>query len=249
MGSVSRIFGDNLRVLCARRPSIASVARDLDINKVQFNRYLTGQSYPKPEVLKQICRYFEVDARILLEPLNSANGVASCDLSGYIARGGDRFPEGPYRVTHISARFPGQIVRSLRMVRARRDSTCMSLCYPRAVRQALYGPRAARYAKSVADIQVAPQGFHAVIPEPYGLTVSFEYWGRAPNLPMAVWTGFSVYATQEAPEGQRAVRMVWEKIDNTAAAVLSAARTLGYADQDSLAPFEALLLKPGVPFQ
>ena len=67
--SVLRVFGENLRLLCKTRPSIASVCRDLDINRVQFNRYMSGHSFPKPNVLQQICDYFLVDSRIYLEPL------------------------------------------------------------------------------------------------------------------------------------------------------------------------------------
>ena len=67
--SVLRVFGENLRLLCKTRPSIASVCRDLDINRVQFNRYMSGHSFPKPNVLQQICDYFLVNSRIYLEPL------------------------------------------------------------------------------------------------------------------------------------------------------------------------------------
>ena len=62
-------FGKNLRLLGKTRPLIASVCRDLDINRVQFNRYMSGHSFPKPNVLQQICDYFLVDSRIYLEPL------------------------------------------------------------------------------------------------------------------------------------------------------------------------------------
>ena len=85
--SVLRVFGENLRLLCKTRPSIASVCRDLDINRVQFNRYMSGHSFPKPNVLQQICDYFLVDSRIYLEPLTpddlerlgAANRKARCN--------------------------------------------------------------------------------------------------------------------------------------------------------------------------
>ena len=53
--SVLRVFGENLRLLGKMRASIASVCRDLDINRVQLNRYMSGHSLPKPNVLQQIC--------------------------------------------------------------------------------------------------------------------------------------------------------------------------------------------------
>ena len=68
--SVLRFFGENLRLLCKTRPSIASVCRDLDINRLQFNRNMSGHYFPKPNVLQQICDYFLVELRIYLEPLS-----------------------------------------------------------------------------------------------------------------------------------------------------------------------------------
>lgn len=65
------IFGTNLRKLSARAPSIAELSRDLGINRTQFNRYLQGEAFSRPDVLDKICRYFGVDARILLEPLDA----------------------------------------------------------------------------------------------------------------------------------------------------------------------------------
>ncbi|ARE39686.1 HigA protein (antitoxin to HigB) [Rhodovulum sp. P5] len=69
--SVLAIFGENLKDLCQLRESPARVARDLDISRVQMHRYMSGESFPKPNQLKQICDYFGVDARILTERLTA----------------------------------------------------------------------------------------------------------------------------------------------------------------------------------
>ncbi len=63
------VFGSNLRKLARNYPSVSALCRQLGINRTQFNRYLSGESYPRPDVLDQICRFFDVDARILLRPL------------------------------------------------------------------------------------------------------------------------------------------------------------------------------------
>lgn len=68
------VFGANLRALSADAPSIAGLCRDLGINRTQFNRYLAGEAFPRPDVLHHICRFFNVDARILLEPLEPKHG-------------------------------------------------------------------------------------------------------------------------------------------------------------------------------
>lgn len=41
----------------------------MGVNRVQMNRILNGESFPKPGLMKRICDHFSVNARILLEPL------------------------------------------------------------------------------------------------------------------------------------------------------------------------------------
>ena len=63
------IFGQNLRILCKERGTLAKSADDLGISRVQMNRILNGESFPKPGLLKRVCEVFDVDSRILLEPI------------------------------------------------------------------------------------------------------------------------------------------------------------------------------------
>ncbi len=65
-----RMFGANLRQLAQRYPSVSELCRQLGINRTQFNRYLAGESFPRPDILDRICQFFDVDARILLKPLD-----------------------------------------------------------------------------------------------------------------------------------------------------------------------------------
>ena len=51
---VRGIFGANLRHLSGRYPSIAGLCRELGINRTQYNRYLSGESFPRPDVLQRI---------------------------------------------------------------------------------------------------------------------------------------------------------------------------------------------------
>lgn len=67
--AVHAVFGQNLRKLIERETTIADLCRELDINRVQMGRFLNGESFPKPGLLKRFCDYFKVDGRILLEPL------------------------------------------------------------------------------------------------------------------------------------------------------------------------------------
>ena len=67
--SVHQIFGRNLRELCKRTGTNAEVADHQGVNRVQMNRILNGESFPKPGLMKRICDHFSVNERILLEPL------------------------------------------------------------------------------------------------------------------------------------------------------------------------------------
>lgn len=59
-------FSENLRNICACRPSISAICRDIGINRQQFERYLTGASVPSPYNLRRICLYFGVEEAHLL---------------------------------------------------------------------------------------------------------------------------------------------------------------------------------------
>ena len=85
------MFGANLRQLSARYPSISDLSRQLGINRTQYNRYLAGESFPRPDVLARICSFFGVDARVLLERVdqigNKDDPIANPFLRDYIAPG------------------------------------------------------------------------------------------------------------------------------------------------------------------
>jgi len=68
---IRSIFSSNLRQLCDNYGPISQLSSELGINRTQFNRYLSGNSFPRPDVLFRICNFFGLDARILLEPLDS----------------------------------------------------------------------------------------------------------------------------------------------------------------------------------
>lgn len=54
-------FSENLKLLCSFYPSIANVTRRLDVNRSQFNKYLTGRHRPSPHLLRRICDFFGVE--------------------------------------------------------------------------------------------------------------------------------------------------------------------------------------------
>lgn len=56
----------NLAFLCSYYPSIASVCRRIEINRQQFNKYLSGQTVPSRRNMRRICDFFGVSESELL---------------------------------------------------------------------------------------------------------------------------------------------------------------------------------------
>ena len=91
------MFGANLRTLGAKYASVSDLARQLGINRTQFNRYLSGESFPRPDVLDRICVFFGVDARVLLEPIDQIGGgddpIENPFLRDFVGSGVKSIPE------------------------------------------------------------------------------------------------------------------------------------------------------------
>ena len=94
------MFGANLRQLAADHPSISELARKLGINRTQFNRYLSGESFPRPDVLARICRFFQIDARVLLEPVTeislNQDPINNRFLRDFLGTGVQNVPEADF---------------------------------------------------------------------------------------------------------------------------------------------------------
>ncbi|WP_299849978.1 helix-turn-helix transcriptional regulator [uncultured Roseovarius sp.] len=60
------VLQKNLRFLCAEKPSVAQVCRDIGINQQQFSKYLTGRAKPSAHNLRRIAQYFDVDENLML---------------------------------------------------------------------------------------------------------------------------------------------------------------------------------------
>ncbi|WP_226628720.1 helix-turn-helix domain-containing protein [Alloyangia pacifica] len=65
---MARDLPRNLRLLCSYHPSIAEVCRQLGVNRSQFNRYLSGETYPSLRLMQRMCDFFGVDESEMLLP-------------------------------------------------------------------------------------------------------------------------------------------------------------------------------------
>lgn len=129
------IFGRNLRQLCEGGPPISTICQQIDINRTQFNRYLAGDAFPRPDVLAKICAHFGVDARILLEPLEDLQqGIPDrflMELRDKLLIGKSRpvdqnvLPDAMYRFWRRSFMFPEKIVTNLVLIKTKGEVTLL----------------------------------------------------------------------------------------------------------------------------
>ena len=70
-------FAENLQFLSAHYRSVADVCRRLNLNRSQFNKYLSGRSVPSRHVFKSICDFFGVEEYEILLPHTEFKKIVS----------------------------------------------------------------------------------------------------------------------------------------------------------------------------
>lgn len=131
-------FAKNLKALCNQHPSVASVCREIGINRQQFNKYLNGSIFPSNHNLERIFSFFEVSQgamqlepgefiRSVLEKSNQlhnslrARGIdAVVDSMPNLVEELDRY-QGYYNSYFHALGYPGYIVKSLIRIFRYRD--------------------------------------------------------------------------------------------------------------------------------
>lgn len=253
------IFGQNLRQLSADYPSVAELCRDLGINRTQFNRYLTGESFPRPDVLHRICIFFGVDARILLEPVESLKSAAY-DLLGHPAVSGffgsepvdvsqDLFPDGFYRFVRRSFIDEAQFVLGLVHVRRQDDYTFLRGFEPRSAmrHQGLStDPRNREYRGIVMRQE---EGLMMIVTHQKAMACSFNFLAQETSFQDNLWVGYASRTVREKVNGIRATRMVYEHLGRDTVQVLTTARAAGLIEREQVPPFHAKLLQMDEPFR
>lgn len=68
--AIAADFVANLKLACSYFPSVSAVSRKVGINRQQFMRYLSGESFPSRHNLRKLCDFFGVDEYELLMPGN-----------------------------------------------------------------------------------------------------------------------------------------------------------------------------------
>ncbi|WP_244748431.1 helix-turn-helix domain-containing protein [Mesorhizobium sp. 131-3-5] len=65
MGEDTGALAENLRTLCDRHGSVAAVCRKINVNRQQFNKYLSGAHVPSASNIRIIANYFGLSVPIL----------------------------------------------------------------------------------------------------------------------------------------------------------------------------------------
>ena len=252
------MFGENLRQLSRRYASISELSRQLGINRTQFNRYLSGESFPRPDVLARICAFFDVDARILLEPVDGLSNKGKV-LNGPVLRNfvgagvndvtEDLFPSGFYRFTRRSFTSDAVFLAGLVLVFRQGGFTYVRGFEAReAIRQQGL-PMDAKSREFRGYVSRQEDGVAMVISRQRNMTCSFNYLARVPSFENNYWLGYATRTVREAPTTTRVTRMVYEHLGRAIRNVLPAARSMGFKSQDELMPFHRQLLQPDDPFR
>ena len=251
------MFGANLRSLARNYPSISELSRQLGINRTQFNRYLAGESFPRPDVLARICVFFEVDARVLLEPVSEIDNrkdiFSTEELADFLGAGAYEvpeavFPSGYFRFSRRSFLDPQQYVIGLARVIRKNGATLIKGLEARdaMLAQGLPTTREAREWRGL--IMRQDDEILSLISRKGGRTASFNFLARAASMDNNYWVGYVARTMPEAPDTERVLRMVYEHLGTELGAAKSAARSAGYVSVTDLLPFHQRLLKPGTPF-
>lgn len=69
---IHQIFAQNLRKQCEKFESIADACKQIDVNRQQFNKYLSSAMLPNARTLKRICQVLEIEEWELFVPSSTA---------------------------------------------------------------------------------------------------------------------------------------------------------------------------------
>ena len=252
------MFGANLRILARQYPSISELSRQLRINRTQFNRYLSGESFPRPDVLDRICAFFDVDARILLDPVDSLSARGELlngpILSGFVGAGvnnipEDIFPSGFYRFTRRSFVNDTQFI--LGLVRVHREShhTYVRGFEARSAMEQQGLPSEARSREFRGFVTMQEDGVAMLISRRRAMTASFNFLSRVASFENNFWSGYVTRTVRESLNGHRATRMVYEHIGDYSDVVMKTARTSGFKTVDEILPYHRRLLQTDEAFR
>ena len=252
------MFGANLRIMARDYPSISELSRQLGINRTQFNRYLAGESFPRPDVLDRLCSFFGVDARILLDPVEALSAsndpLTGSFLRDFVGQGAaevteEVFPSGFYRFTRRSFADQSKFAMGLVYV-FRNEGTCYVRGYEPRHAMRVQGFPLDTQAREYRGIVLREEnGIASLMSRRGTMTCSFNFLSRVASFNNNFWVGYVTRTVPETVSSSRVVRMAYEYLDVPFKEVMGIARNVGLISEDDLPPFHARLLEPSREFR
>lgn len=251
------MFGNNLQILARDYPSISELSRRLGINRTQFNRYLSGESFPRPDVLDRICSFFEVDARILLEPAEKVTreeGILNSPfLADFLGVGTHKvseevFPSGFYRFTRRAFVDDTKFIVGIVYVFRQEKVTYIKGFEPRAGMLFQGLALDGRTREFRGYLTSHEDGIAFVLGRRGSYTYSFNYLARVSSAENGLWIGYVARSVRESESGDRATRMLYEYLGPKMRDALPAARKSGFMEEPDIIPYHRRLLRLGEPF-
>ena len=252
------MFGANLRQLARQYPSISELSRQLGINRTQFNRYLAGESFPRPDVLSRICDFFDVDARVLLEPvasLQSGTSEFSAPELQHFMEGATEvpenlFPSGFFRFSRRSFMDPENYV--LGLVRVWRGKTGQAFLRGFEARQAMQQQGLSNSAKmrEFRGMVLRLESGIGILVSRHGTTsVSFNFLHPVVSFENNFWTGYLARTVPETMDSERIGRLVYEHLGTGLSPARQVAKDAGIVPEDKVPDFHLRLLKGQTAFR
>lgn len=256
---IRNIFGANLRQLSAQYPSIAGLCRELGINRTQYNRYLSGESFPRPDVLHRICEFFGKDARILLEPVDTIpdgnsellNHPAIRDFMGKNSTNVPEkdVPSGLYRFSRRSFVDDSMGVLGMLLV-FREDGYTFLRGYEAKEameQQGLPTNGPAREFRGIFLLQ--EEGVANIAARRGSITCSYQFLSRYPSMDGHFLEGYSARSVRETMRSRRIERTVYEHLGDNRETIRHTAQNQGLLSFDKLPKFHQRLLRLDEPFR
>jgi transcriptional regulator with XRE-family HTH domain len=251
-------LGANLRELAKSTDSISALCRDLGINRTQFNRYLSGESFPRPDVLFKICNYFKVDARIILEPLSNIGKdstalLTHAEIAEFLTPGVSQlpeqmFPNGFYQFARHSFLDETQFIRGLVYVYRKDDAAFLRGFEAKEAMLQQGLPTNAKTREFRGILLAQEGGIAGLVSRRNSLTTSFNFLAKIASFQNNHWVGYTVRTVRESMTGTRVARLVYEYLGRDTAKVLAAARQAGFCSVDDLVPYQRTQLRVNEPF-
>ena len=251
-------LGANLRELAKSTESISALCRDLGINRTQFNRYLQGESFPRPDILYRICQYFNVDARIILEPLSNIGPGSQAllnhpEIKGFLSGGVPaldeiQFPSGFYQFARKSFLHEESYVRGLVYV-YRKDNAAFLRGFEAKEAMTEQGLPTDPHTREFRGLLLAAEGGTcALVSRRNSLSVSFNFLAQVPSFQNNYWVGYTVRTVRESMTGSRVSRLVYEYLGHDGSKARQAARISGFCSASDLVPYQRTQLRENESF-